>query len=269
LPGLKPYGIPRGLSGTNFPFSFDDISCLRERIKGQENKIAAFVVEPARGEEAPKSSLLELSNLAKEIGSVVIYDEITSGFRMCTGGIHLRYGLSPDIAVFAKSMANGYAMAAVIGTENVMQAAQKTFISSTNWTERIGYISALATIKKYKSEHVETHIIKMGNAVQKIWKAKSEKHHLDFQVSGIPSLCHLSYPGDWGQHIATYFSIEMLKRGFLGFRQFKPSFAHTDDHIKKYADAVDEIFYDISQKNPSELITTPVAHSGFFRLTKE
>ena len=63
-------------------------------------------------------------------------------------------GSQPDIAVFAKAMSNGYAMAAVIGTEPVMQAAQSTFISSTNWTERIGPVAALATIRKYRREKV-------------------------------------------------------------------------------------------------------------------
>lgn len=269
MPGLEPCGVPRGLTGTNFPFSFNDIPDLKEKIKGQEHKIAAFVVEPARGEEAPGEYLLKLSEIAKEIGAVVIYDEITSGFRMCTGGIHLRYGLSPDIAVFAKSIANGYAMAVIIGTEKVMQAAQKTFISSTNWTERIGPVAALATIKKYQKENVAAHIIDIGNAVQKVWKEKGEKHRLGLYVSGIPTLGHFAFDGENKRERATFFNIEMLKRGFLGFHQFKPSFAHTMNDVAAYAEAVDGIFEKISQSDPKDLLQTPIAHEGFRRLTKE
>ena len=103
--------------------------------------------------------MISLKEFANEIGAVLIFDEITSGFRMCAGGIHLNYGINPDIAVFAKSMANGYAMASILGTEKVMSSAQNSFISSTNWTERIGPVAAIATIKKYISENVAGHII--------------------------------------------------------------------------------------------------------------
>ena len=71
---------------------------------------------------------------------------------MCTGGIHRKYRVYPDLAVFAKSMGNGYAISAITGSEKVMESAQSTFISSTNWTDRIGPAAALATIKKYKKQ---------------------------------------------------------------------------------------------------------------------
>ena len=172
MPGLEPRGVPRGLKGTILPFYFQDIQNLSKTIKGKEKQIAAIVVEPARGEEVSFDALKQLKDFAGEIGAVLIFDEITTGFRMCSGGIHLKYGINPDMAVFAKSMANGYAMAAIIGAERVMQAAQTTFISSTNWTERIGPTAAIATIKKYIRENVADHIIKIGNAVQKVWQEK-------------------------------------------------------------------------------------------------
>lgn len=167
MSGLEPRGVPRGLKGTILPFYLQDIENLADTIKGKEKQIAAIVIEPARGEELPADALQKLKDFAGEISAVLIFDEITSGFRMCAGGIHLKYGINPDIAVFAKSMANGYAMAAVIGTEKVMQAAQTTFISSTNWTERIGPAAAIATIQKYIKENVAGHIINIGNAVKK------------------------------------------------------------------------------------------------------
>ena len=269
MPGLEPRGVPRGLSGTTLPFLFKDIDNFNKLIKGKEKQIAAIVVEPARGEEAPKETLLKLKEIAAQIGAVLIFDEITTGFRMNPGGIHLRYGINPDIAVFAKSIANGYAMAAIIGTENVMQAAQSTFISSTNWTERIGPTAAMATIKKYIKNNVSEHIINIGNSVQKIWKDNAIKHKLDIHVSGIPTLGHFSFNSEFNRELATFFTIEMLKRGFLGFRQFKPSFAHQDCHLEKYTQAVDEVFGIISCQDPKTMLTSETAHSGFHRLTKE
>ena len=129
------------------------------------------MIEPARGEEAPQDYLRKLREIADEIGAVLIFDEITSGFRMCAGGIHRRYGINPDIAVFAKSMANGYAMSAVLGTEKVMQSAQTTFISSTNWTDRVGPTAALATLRKYQREQAELQLISTGNQTKEIWAA--------------------------------------------------------------------------------------------------
>ena len=146
MPGLEPNGVPRALLGTAFPFDANNIDSLKAKTANKESKIAAIVIEPARGELAEAGYLQDLRNYADEIGAVLIFDEITSGFRMCAGGIHRAYDVHPDIAVFAKSMANGYAMSAILGVEKVMQAAQNTFISSTNWTDRVGPVAALATI---------------------------------------------------------------------------------------------------------------------------
>ena len=188
---------------------------------------------------------------------------------MCPGGIHLRYGIHPDLAVFAKSIANGYAMAVILGKEKVMQAAQTTFISSTNWTERIGPAAAIATIKKFVKENVDKHIIDVGNKVQRVWKEKAEEHKLNIHVSGIPTLGHFVFNDMFNRQKTTFFNIKMLENGFLGFKQFKPSFAHTDEEVKLYAHAVDKVFGEIEQKDPEKLLSTPVAHDGFYRLTKE
>ena len=100
----------------------------------------------------PKDGFLNnVRKIANETGAVLIFDEISSGFRLNTGGAHLIFNVNPDIAVFSKALGNGYPIAAIIGKANVMEAAQSSFISSTMWTERIGSTAALVTIKKYKS----------------------------------------------------------------------------------------------------------------------
>jgi glutamate-1-semialdehyde 2,1-aminomutase len=269
MPGLEPNGVPRGLAGTALPFFFNDIENLAETIKGKESRIAAIVVEPARGEEVPIKYLQSLKETANEIGAILIFDEITSGFRMCAGGIHLRYNVNPDIAVFAKSIANGYAMAVILGTESVMQATQSTFISSTNWTERIGPTAALATIRKYIREEVDKHLAVIGEKVKNIWIENAKKHKLNLHVSGLASLCHLGFQGETSQILNTYFTTRMLEEGFLGFRQFKSSFAHTLVDVGQYGDAVDLIFSEIASLDHHKILKTPVAHMGFYRLTKE
>lgn len=269
MPGLEPNGVPRGLHNTAIPFYFNDMDGLKAKANGIEKEIAAIIVEPARSEDAQKDYLITLKEFANEIGAVLIFDEITSGFRMCAGGLHLKYGINPDMAIFAKSMANGYAMAAVIGREYIMSAAQSTFISSTNWTERIGPVAAIATIKKYIDENVAGHIIRIGDEVKTVWGKKADKHGLDINISGLPTLASFSFNDQHNQQKMTFFTIEMLKRGFLGYRQFKSSFAHTNEDIKKYTQAVDKVFQIIAEDNWANMLNTPVAHSGFTRLTSE
>ena len=124
MPGLEPTGVPRGLKGTALPFHYNRIDQLENIVSEHGNKIAAIIMEPERGEKPKKGFLEKVRKIAKSIDAVLIFDEITSGFRINCGGIHLRTGVNPDIAVFAKAMANGYPMAAVIGKESVMDAAQ-------------------------------------------------------------------------------------------------------------------------------------------------
>lgn len=269
MSGLQPNGVPRGLTGTAIPFDANNLDSLREKIKGKERLIAAIVIEPARGEDAPVGYLQGLKEIASEIGAILIFDEITSGFRMCAGGIHRKYDIHPDIAVFAKSMANGYAMSAVMGTEKVMQSAQTTFISSTNWTDRVGPTAALATIRKYQREKVEGHLIKVGNQVKDLWHNAAVEHGLDLQITGLPSLAAFSFKTRHPIGMDTRFTIEMLKEGFLGFRQFKPSFAHCAADINAYKISVNRVFMELANDVDCKELSTPKHHSGFQRLTKE
>ena len=214
MSGLEPRGIPKGLSGTSIPFFPNEIASLKSKIKGKEKEIAAVIIEPARGEDAPKEYLKYLREITNEIGAVLIFDEITSGFRVCTGGIHRKYGVYPDIAVFAKSMANGYPMSAILGKERVMQAAQSTFISSTNWTDRIGSVAALETIRKFEKYEVHKHIQHIGKKVKDIWLNSANANNIKIKVSGLNSLCAFTFENENLNELNTIFTIEMLKEDF-------------------------------------------------------
>ena len=269
MPGLEPNGVPRGLAGSAIPFDANSIDSLRAKIKGQEKKIAAVIIEPARGEDAPTGYLAALRELTSEIGAVLLFDEITSGYRMCAGGIHRNYGVYPDLAVFAKSMANGYAMSVVLGVEKVMQAAQATFISSTNWTDRVGPTAALATLKKYQRDQVEKHLIGAGNRVKEIWEASAKNAGLSVNITGLPSLAAFAFQSPNSVEMSTRFTIEMLKEGCLGFRQFKPAQAHLESDLNHYAVAVSKVFERLAADPHCLALDTANHHAGFQRLTKE
>ena len=270
LPGLEPRGVPRGLAGTALPFHYNRIDELRAIIDANRNKLAAIVMEPQRGSDPAPGFLEEVRDLATESGAVLVFDEITTGFRMTDGGIHLALNVNPDLAVFAKAMANGYAMAAVIGTEEVMQAAQSTFISSTNWTERIGPVAALATIGKYRERKVAQHIIQIGRQVIEGWQNAGAVNGIKLHTSGLPSLCHFAFEHEQELVLTTLFTQIMLEQGYLAYNQFKPSYAHSSNHVKTYLTAVEAAFSELAdgldKGDLAKRLHGPVAKRGFYRL---
>ncbi|HIE10726.1 MAG TPA: aminotransferase class III-fold pyridoxal phosphate-dependent enzyme [Kiritimatiellae bacterium] len=271
LPGLKPAGVPRGLLGTALPFRYNEIEELETIVSAYKKELAAIVMEPVRNYNPEPGFLERIREIATEIGAPLIFDEVSSGWRLTTGGAHLLYGVTPDIAVFAKAMSNGYPMAAVIGIEDVMQAAQNSFISSTYWTERIGPVAALATIRKYRRCNVAEHLIKVGQRIQSGWRAAADHAGLSITVIGIPPLAHFSFDYENGQVIRTLFTQMMLERGFLASNSFYATYAHQDSHIESYLTAVEETFgflAEVVRRGEVEAhLKGPIAHTGFRRLT--
>ena len=271
LPGLEPKGVPRGLKGTVFPFNYNDRNAFLKLINKYKDNIGVVVMEPIRN-YYPKEGFLEtIREITKKLGIVLIFDEVTSGWRLNVGGAHLNFKVEPDIAVFGKAISNGYAMAAIIGKPEVMEVAQDSFISSTYWTERIGPVAALATIRKLKRDNIPNHLINIGKNVQEGWKKLSEKHGLNITISGINPLGHFSFNYNNPLVLKTLFTQLMLENGFLATTAFYASFAHKGEHVEKYLEAIDEafnfIFKAIKEGNPEKYLKGPICHAGFRRLT--
>ena len=94
--------------------------------------------------------------------------------------------MSLHIAMYGKALGNGYAITAIVGKKEVMESAQNTFISSTFWTERIGYASALATLNEMKKRKSWNTINKNGNYIIKNLKQLSKKHNLQIKIQALP-----------------------------------------------------------------------------------
>jgi len=138
LAGLEPAGVPRGLAGTMFPFAYNRIEELRAIVAAHGPELAAIVMEPARNEGPAPGFLEEIRATASRIGAVLVFDEVTSGWRLQTSGTHMVYGVHPDLAAFGKAMSTASRWPRSSGRREVMDAAQRTFISSTYWTDRLG-----------------------------------------------------------------------------------------------------------------------------------
>ena len=268
LPGLDPKGVPRNLKDTTIPFQYNNFSELKALV--DDHDIGVIKMEVQRN-EPPKDGFLEkVRKLATEKKIVLVFDECTSGFRETFGGLHKKYGIEPDIAIFGKALGNGYAITAIIGRREVMEAAQSTFISSTFWTERIGPTAALKTLEVMEREKSWEQITSTGLKIRDGWQQLADKHSIKISHWGIPSLTGFTIQSDNALAYKTIITQNMLSRGYLASNSVYVSTEHKQDVLDGYFNVLDPQFALIKEcedgRDPSELLNGPICHSGFKRL---
>ena len=269
LPGLDPAGVPRGLAGSSIPFNYNRTDELENLIKKHDD-IGVIVMEVIRHHEPENDFLNNVRKIADEIDAILIFDEITSGWRLNVGGVHTLYNVNPDIAVYGKAMSNGYPMAAIVGKRDVMDAAQSTFISSTYWTEKIGPVASIATINKMQKNNVSSHICTIGDMIRADWEKLAHENDLKIHTEGISPLPTFILDYKESQALHTLFTQKMLGRGYLASKSVYVSYCHNEQNVEKYMENVDDVFgilkKAIGEGNVNELLEGPVAHVGFKRL---
>jgi glutamate-1-semialdehyde 2,1-aminomutase len=271
LPGLEPRGVPRELLGTALPFNYNRLDELEAIVSSHPGEIGVIIMEPERGTPPEPGFLEGVRDIATRIGAVLVFDEVTSGFRVNMGGIHLTLGINPDLAVFGKALGNGFPISAVVGRREVMEHAQDTFISSTFWTERIGFTAALATIKKMEDHDVPKYLVRYGNLINATWTKLAQKNGIHIHISGIPPLTHIAFKTDDPLAIQTLYTQEMLERGFLLGAAVYTTYAYSDSVIDQFHEQSDAVFRmigdAIASGNVKKLLKGEIVHAGFRRLT--
>jgi len=162
---VKIAGVNRKLKNTTFLFKYNDLVEL-ERLLNKK-KIGIIKMEVERSIKPKKNFLQNVRKLANKYKAVLIFDECTSGFRQTLGGIYKDYRVTPDIITYGKALGNGYAITAIVGKKKFMQACQDTFISSTFWSERVGFAAALETIKLMEKKKKKKKIKKKKKKIVK------------------------------------------------------------------------------------------------------
>jgi len=272
LPQLDPAGVPPELAGTALPFPPGDEKALRALLAENDGDIAAVVMEPARYHIPAPGYLENIKSIAAAAGAVLVFDEITTGFRMAVGGLHRRLGVDPDIAVFAKGISNGYPMAAVIGRRAVMEASQRTFISSTYWTEAIGPVAALATIAKLAGESVCEYIAEIGEVMRAGWVERADHHGVPLSTKGLAPLPSFAIDHPDSQALLTLYSQHMLDSGFLASPAFYAGFAHKTEHVAAALNASELAFAELrSAMDAGDVMARlrgPVRETGLRKSTR-
>jgi len=270
LPGLSSKGVPRGLTGTALPLPYNNIEAL-ESLISQHDDIGVIVIEGARYDFPTRQFLEGIQQIARERGIVIIADEITSGWRITDGGVYKTNGFKPDIVVYGKAMGNGFAISAIVGKFGVMDAAQETFISSTFWTERVGFVASLKTLEILSREKVWEHFIRIGTKIGEGWEMMACKHGLKLHVTDFKPLITMKFEyGKQNSAIETLFVQEMLKRGYLSATSVYVSFVHDDVIIDEYLKTVGNVFeilaIAINTDTVVRRLETKVREEGFRRL---
>ena len=199
-----------------------------------------------RSELPPPGYLQSVAKLCRERDVLLIFDEVSTGFRMSSGGVQPVLSVTPDMAVFAKSISNGFPMAAVVGRREVMEHAARMFISSTYWSDTVGLRAAVTTLREIERRGVPAYLDQLGGRIKQRINSAAEAAGLDVRCEGMNIHPHLHF--NVGEDaalrgkLATLYIQEMAKRGCHGYASFYLNAAQGDAEVEQTATAAQETF---------------------------
>ncbi|HDZ61606.1 MAG TPA: aminotransferase class III-fold pyridoxal phosphate-dependent enzyme [Nitrospirae bacterium] len=239
-------GIPECVKKLTLPFEYNNIESLKKIFNENPGEIAAVIMEPVGVVEPENNFLQNVKELAEANGTLLIFDEIVTGFRVSMGGAQEHYGVIPDLACFGKGMANGMPISAIVGKRGIMELFDEVFFSFTFAGEALSLAASVAMIR----------FIKENNVISDLWeKGKKMKdginglaHEAGFEkyceCIGLPPRTVMSFKS-WNDTdaliIKSFFQQECMKRGILFTDSHNISYAHTGADIQKTLEVYKEV----------------------------
>ena len=263
MKNLKISGVPKNMKNLTYSFEQNNFKQLSDILK--KHDLAAVVMEVARNNKVSYNFLEKVRNITKKNNTLLIFDECTSGFRETFGGIHLNYKTKPDMCILGKALGNGYAINAVLGNEYSMHNFNNTFISSTFWTERIGSVAALATLKEMERIKSWEIISDLGKKIKKTWLRIAKRNKIDISIYGVDALPRFDFNNIKKNYLKTFLTQEFLKKKILASNVIYLCVNHDNAKIlDDYFNILDEIFYKISKRNEDieGMLEGPVCLTG-------
>jgi len=252
-------GIPEKLYEDTLEFHYNDLEGLENLMKQHGDNVAAIIVTPvghplAHEVEMPKPGFLEgVKELAAKHGSVLIFDEIRSGFRVNMGGAQKEFGVTPDLSVFGKAMANGYPIGAVVGKKEIMQVlAEKVFLSSTFFPNSLEQVAALKTIEILERDNVLEVIKEKGTKFAAKVEKIIEETNMPVKFSGAPWMPFITFIQDEAKlykKLRPAFYTELIRRKvFLQpFHHGYIAYRHSDKDLEYAAEMIRESLLEIKK----------------------
>ena len=267
FPNLKTEGVVKNLKSTIFSFEYNNLEQLKKIIKNKN--VGTIFMEVSRSYKPKNNFLKEVRRLASANNIILIFDECSSGFRECYGGLHKKFDVKPDMAMFGKALGNGYAITAVLGTARVMKKVKDTFISSTFWSERIGYVAGLSVLKEMKKLKPWKKTNKLGKYIKKNWALLAKRHQLSIEILGLDSMPFFIFESKNHNLYKSYITQEFLKKGIMASNVIYVSVVHSKKLIDEYLNSLDFIFKKIKDseiKNKKIVVNGKLAQVGMSRL---
>jgi glutamate-1-semialdehyde 2,1-aminomutase len=222
------------------------LGSLDQQLERHKGQVAAIILEASRGTSQPAPGFLEgVRQLATDHGAVLIFDEVVTGFRLGLGGAQERFGVTPDIATYAKAISNGYAMGAVVGRRAIMAMVGDMFVSSTYWSDTVGLAAALATIRELRRRDAFSQISAVGARFQQLFNEMAEEHESPLRAAGLPQQVSISITaGDAAQkrQLKDYYVQEMTRRGIFTSLGVNPCYALSEGDLEQVVSAWREVF---------------------------
>jgi glutamate-1-semialdehyde aminotransferase len=253
-------GVPEKFYEDVHEFRYNNLDQLEGLMAKYGNETAAIIMTPFghplhQKMEEPKAGFLEgVREIATKYGTVLVFDEIRTCFRLRMGGAQELYGVTPDLTVLGKGMANGYAISVVTGKAEVMMAAaQKLFISSTFFPNSDSYIAALKTIEILERDHVLDKIWEKGGRFLKKIQDIINKYDVGAELSGVAPMFFITFKKDEAN---TYkvrrdeFYTQLIRRGifFTPHHHGYICYRHTEQDLDIAAKAIDEALAYVNKK---------------------
>lgn len=242
----KNEGIPEETKKLTHKFQYNNIKSLEAILKMYDNNVAAVILEPMNIEFPKDNFLQKVKELTHKYNAVLIFDEVVTGFRYSLGGAQEYFKVTPDLASFGKSIANGCPLSAIVGKNEIMKKMEDIFFSGTFAGETLSLAAAKATINVYKNKKVIDHFYNLGTylntELNKI--IKRNKAEDVFHLSGHPAwiFLHVQDQEQFSSYeIKTLFLQEMFQKGILILFTHNLSYSHTKQDIDTLLDAYSEV----------------------------
>lgn len=268
LSGLKTTGVPKNLKNTTFTFDYNNTEQLIKLVK--EKNIGVVKIEVARNNLPNKNFLKEVRRVCNKYNLILIFDECTTGFRRCNGGMHLTTGVEPDLLMLGKALGNGYAITAVIGKKSIFRKAEQSFISSTFWTERIGFVAGVRTLEIFENASPWKKICENGKYLNTQWKKITNNNNLNININGYEAITSFAFSNNLNKYYKTYITKEMLGKGYLASNQIYLTVKHNKKIIDEYIKNLNQVLKDLSKIDTltkiKKKLNNKVSHTSFQRL---
>lgn len=239
-------GVPAGLQGSVEAFAEFDLAGLQRKFQTHRGQVAAVFLDIQRT-TPPPGYLAAVKELCHANGALLVYDEIVTGFRLALGGMQEYCGVTPDLACFAKALANGMPLACVAGRTAVMASMQERVISITYGGEALSLAAALASLRELRDKRVNAYLWDLGETLQRGLNDAAQEADIPFACGGLAPMTTMSFTETSGQPEALlweYLLQEMAVRGVLlrrGGLNFL-TFSHTEADIGQVIGAAAEVF---------------------------